>query len=74
MVFWNQLIENTHDIFEKEFHTNSYDKIFASFSLLRRVLVRIGFVCLVVHSPAWWWTMVVQGSWVLVGGGATVCR
>jgi len=50
------------------------DKIFVLFSFLRRVLMWLGFVWMTVHSPAWWWTVVAQGSWVLVDGSATVCR
>ena len=50
------------------------DKIFALFSLFRRVLARLGFVWVTVHSSTWWWTVVAQESWVLVGGGTVVCR
>jgi len=37
-------------------------------------LARLGFVWVVVHSPAWWWMVVAQGLWVLVAGSMTVCR
>jgi len=36
--------------------------------------VWLGFVWVAVHSPVWWWTVLAQGSWVLVGGVAVVYR